>query len=91
MQVKWKWCGRFNRDNLKHKLYTARNLWKEAPLSSPIIYFVPFCEDYIQMSLFLGTFIVPKFWMLISLSNQAYFESERIIYYNPRKYLSNGL
>jgi hypothetical protein len=30
-QVKWKWCNGLNRDNLKHKLYTARNLLEEAP------------------------------------------------------------
>ncbi len=32
MQVKWKWCDRLSRDNLKLKLYTACNLWDEAPL-----------------------------------------------------------
>jgi hypothetical protein len=26
VQIEWKWCGGFNKDNLKHKLYTARNL-----------------------------------------------------------------
>jgi hypothetical protein len=64
MQVKWKWCSELNRDNLKHKFYIARNLWEEAPLPSPIVYFVPFHKDYIQMSLFPGTpkwvFYCPK-------------------------------
>jgi len=34
MQVEWKWCDEFNKDNLKHKLYTAHNLWEEAPFPS---------------------------------------------------------
>jgi hypothetical protein len=33
MQVEWKWCNKFSRENLKHKLYIAYNLWEEAPLS----------------------------------------------------------
>jgi hypothetical protein len=27
-------CDKFSRDNLKHKFYTACNLWEEAPLPS---------------------------------------------------------
>jgi hypothetical protein len=34
MQVKWKWCDKLSMDNLKHKLYTTCNLWKEAPIPS---------------------------------------------------------
>jgi hypothetical protein len=34
MQVEWKWCDIFNKDNLKHKIYTSSNLWEEAPLPS---------------------------------------------------------
>jgi hypothetical protein len=34
MQVEWKWCNKLSRDNLKHELYTAHNLWEEAPLLS---------------------------------------------------------
>jgi hypothetical protein len=34
VQVEWKWCGEFNKDNLNHKFYTAHNLWEEASLSS---------------------------------------------------------
>ncbi len=34
VQIEWKWCDGLNRDNLKHKFYTAGNLWKEAPLPS---------------------------------------------------------
>jgi len=30
MQVEWKWCNKFSKDNLKHKLYTTHNLWEEA-------------------------------------------------------------
>jgi hypothetical protein len=29
-----KWCNKFSKDNLKHKLYTARNLWEEGPFPS---------------------------------------------------------
>ncbi len=54
MQIKWKWCGGFNTDNLKHEIYMARNLWEEdTPL--PIVYYVPLHADYIQMSLFPKT------------------------------------
>jgi hypothetical protein len=34
MQVKHKSCGGPSRDNLKHKLHMAHNLWEEAPLPS---------------------------------------------------------
>jgi hypothetical protein len=34
MQVESKWCDALSKDNLKHKLYIAHNLWKEAPLPS---------------------------------------------------------
>jgi hypothetical protein len=30
VQVEWKWCVGFSRDNLKHKLHTTRNFWDEA-------------------------------------------------------------
>jgi hypothetical protein len=30
VQVEWKWCDGFSGDNLKHKFYTACNLWEEA-------------------------------------------------------------
>jgi hypothetical protein len=34
MQIEHKWCDRFSRDNLKHKLYMVPNLWVETPLPS---------------------------------------------------------
>jgi hypothetical protein len=34
VQVEYKWCERFNKDNFKHKFYMARNFWDEAPLPS---------------------------------------------------------
>jgi hypothetical protein len=34
MQVEWKWCDKFNKQNFKHKLYMACNFWEEAPLPS---------------------------------------------------------
>ncbi len=69
--------------------------WSTIPL--PIIYFVPFCADHIQMSLFLGTpsgspktrtFVISNLWMLISFSNQVFFKSVRTIFYSLWKYLS---
>jgi hypothetical protein len=46
----------------------------------PIIYYVPFHKDYIQMSLFLGspktrTLTVPKLWTFISFSNQFFLKT----------------
>ncbi len=49
------WMEVVSKDNLKHKIYTARSLWQEAPLPLPIVYFVLLCKDYIQMSLFPRT------------------------------------
>jgi hypothetical protein len=78
----------------------AYNFWEEQPLPSHIIYFVPLCGDYIQMSLFLGTpsgspkigtFVVPKLWTFIYFSNQIYFESVRKISYIPWIYISNNV
>jgi len=34
MQIEQKWCDGLSKDNLKHKFYTTRNLWEEAPLLS---------------------------------------------------------
>jgi hypothetical protein len=34
VQVEHKWCDGFSKDKFKHKLYTAHNLWEEAPLCS---------------------------------------------------------
>jgi len=34
MQVEWKQCDRFIKDNFKHKLYTTHNLWEEVPFPS---------------------------------------------------------
>ncbi len=74
VQVEWKWCNKLNKDNLKHKFYMAHNLWEEASFPSLLKPYVPLHDDYIQMSLFLGspkigTFIVLKFWTFISFSN----------------------
>jgi hypothetical protein len=32
VQVEWKWCDGLSKDNFKHKLCTAHNLWEKAPL-----------------------------------------------------------
>jgi hypothetical protein len=34
MQIEHKWCNKFNKDNLKLKLYTSHNIWEEAPFPS---------------------------------------------------------
>jgi hypothetical protein len=34
IQVDYKWCDGLSKDNFKHKLYMACNLWEEAPLHS---------------------------------------------------------
>jgi hypothetical protein len=34
MQIEWKLCNGFSKDNFKHELYMAHNLWEEAPLLS---------------------------------------------------------
>ncbi len=67
--------------------------------SLPYSIICAFLGDYMQMSLFsrfpnesprIGTFVVPEFWMFISLSNQVFFENARAISYSPQKNLSNG-
>jgi hypothetical protein len=47
MQVEWKWCSEFSRENFEHKLYMTCNLWEEAPFPS-LLYSMPFHENYIQ-------------------------------------------
>jgi hypothetical protein len=34
VQAEWKWHDGLSKDNFKHKLHMARNLWKEPPLLS---------------------------------------------------------
>jgi hypothetical protein len=34
MEIERKLCDKFNKDNLKLKLYTTFNLWERAPLPS---------------------------------------------------------
>ncbi len=83
MRIKWKWCGKFS----KHKLYTAPQPLGGSTTPFLIIYFMPLCGDYVQMSLFpkIGTFIILKLWMLISFSNQVCFENAKEIYYILKK------
>jgi hypothetical protein len=83
MLIKWKWCGRFS----KHKLYTAPQPLGGSTTPFPIIYSMPLCGDYVQMSLFpkIRTLIILKLWMLISFSNQVCFENAREIYYILKK------
>jgi hypothetical protein len=100
MQVKWKWCGRLNRDNLKHKLHTAHNLWEETPFPSLEYTLCLFVGTTSKCHFFPGllsgspktrTFIVPKFWTFIYFLNQVCFENARAISYSFWKYLSNDI
>jgi len=65
VQVEWKWCGGLSKDNFKHKASHGPQPLGGGTTPFPIVYFVPFHADYIQMSLFFGTLVVPKFWMFI--------------------------
>jgi hypothetical protein len=66
----------------------------------PIIYYVPLCKVYIQMSFFprtpngspkTRTLVIPKLWMLIFFSNKVFFDNEKEISYSPQKDLSNDV
>ncbi len=91
VQVEWKWCGGLNRDNLKHKLYTACNLWEEAPLPS-LQYTLcvsiratskcHFSLGFPSKSPKIGTLVVPKLWTFIYFSYQAFFESVKKLSYS---------
>ncbi len=94
MQVEWKWCGGFNKDNFKHKLYMAHNLWEEAPL--PSLYYTLCLSTRTTFNTLNGspktkTFIVLEFWTFISFSNQVIFENARAIVYSLQKDISNGV
>jgi hypothetical protein len=100
VQVKHKWCDELNKDNFKHKLYMAHNLWKKAPPPSLIIYFMTLHKGYIQMVIFPNTsewesqnwdFYCFEFWTVRSSSNQAFMEHAKAIYYNLQKHLSSNV
>jgi hypothetical protein len=94
VQVEWKWCDRLNRDNVKHKFYTACNLWEEALLPS-LKYNLclstwttskcHFSPRFSSENPKTKTFVVPKFWTLIFFSNQVYFEILREYLIAPKK------
>jgi hypothetical protein len=86
MQVEWKWCDGFSRDNLKHKLYTIHNLWKEAPLPSYNILCVSpnglhsnvtFPLDS-QMSQNFGRSYLSKIMYVLKMQGQYLIELEKI-------------
>jgi hypothetical protein len=54
MQVEWKWCDKLNRDNLKHN-FIWFTTFRRRHHPFLIVYYVPFCGDYIQMSIFPKT------------------------------------
>ncbi len=63
-----------------------------------VVHFVPLPKDgdYFQMSFFpksskIGTFVIPKLWMLIYFSNQICFENVKEISYSLQKNHSNDL
>ncbi len=74
MQVEWKWCDGLCKDNFKHKLYIALNLWKEAPLPS-LYYTLCFSMGITSKCHFsprlpsgspkIETLVVPKLWTFI--------------------------
>jgi hypothetical protein len=55
VQVKWKWCDELTKDNLKHKTSHSLQPLGGGTIPLIIVYSMPLCGDYIQMSLFLGT------------------------------------
>ncbi len=66
----------------------------------PIIYFMPFHGDCIQMSLFPEIFkwesqnldsCCPKTLDVHFFSNQVFFENPKAIFYRSQKYFSNGV
>jgi hypothetical protein len=57
MQIEWKWCNGFSRDNFKHKLHTVLQPLGGGTTPLPMVYYVPLHGDYIQMLLF---FKIPK-------------------------------
>ncbi len=61
VQVECKWCDGLNRDNLRHKLYTSLQPLGGGTTPLPIIYYVIFCEGYIQMTFFLETLLSQNF------------------------------
>jgi hypothetical protein len=82
MQVERKWCGELSRENLKHKFYIARNLFKKNHHSPPYSKLYDFPWELHPNGIFfpglpngspkIRTIIVPKFSTLISSSNQFF-------------------
>jgi hypothetical protein len=102
MQVEWMWCSELSRNNLKHKLYLACNLWEEAP--HPSLYYIMClstrmtskCHFSLRFPSGSGspkikTFVVPKLWTFLFFSNQVCFENARAISYSPKKDILNGV
>jgi hypothetical protein len=50
VSASWKRCDELSNDNLKHKLHATHNLLGEGIIPLPVVYYVPFHKDYIQMS-----------------------------------------
>ncbi len=78
MEVEHKWCNKLSKDNLKHKLYIAHNLWEETPL--PSLYYTlwlfmgatskwHFSKELSNESLKITTLVDLKLWTFISSSN----------------------
>ncbi len=96
MQVERKWCGKLSRDNLKHKLYTTRKLFKRKHHSPPygILYDSP-RELHPNGIFFLG---LPKLGLILSqgfehayLPQINFLEHARALYYGLQKDLSNDV
>ncbi len=101
VQVEWKWCDKINKNNLKHKLYTTRNLWEEAPppslqyilcLSVGMTSKCDFSLGFPSGSPKIGTLAIPKLQTFISFSNQVcFFGNAMAMPYSLQKDLSNGV
>ncbi len=100
MQVECKWCGKFSKDNFKHRFYTTCNLWEEAPL--PFVYNILWLSTKATSNWhFFLRFPngVPKLRLLLSQNiGHSYFSQiktflkhVRATSYNSQKDLSNGV
>ncbi len=85
VQIEWKWYGELSKDNLKHKLYTAHNLWEEAPL--PSLWYIMclsagttskchFSSRLPNRSLKTRILVVSQLWMFTSFSNQVFYKKK---------------
>jgi hypothetical protein len=97
LQIEWK-CSGLSKDNFKHKLYTAHNIWEEAPFPSLNISSLKYIlglfsgtTSKCHFSPKIGTLVVSKLWSFISFSNKVFFYNAKNIFYSLQKDLSNSV